>query len=425
MRTRSTAPSAKKAEPDQQQQQQSSTPKTLTPAERPSKTFILPSTASEDARFVTLPNPQTGALNRYFFCPKQGVYEFTVVASQQPRSILFTSKPGNAPDNEGNASPVKGSIAKTAELLIATPVDIIFFMIPLLAPSTPTQAKKLFQPLDDIIDSQDELPKHLHYILYNERFRKMLQARAEAVCDTVEAGDEKMFRFSETKFLMELIAKAERIVAQGLPASLEERFIRQTLVTPMMTVKRENPTTPASGDTEGEEKQGTQSTTPGASNSDSTTTSTTTPSGESGESTPATEPVPDEQPSTSNSITHLLRLSTALSLMKESYIPDPLCTRLDEILASPESPIDLKPLQDRLQHIAALRAEALAMRSLGDFSRKRGADDIDAAEVRAEKKQREEEDKKKQKAGQSRGVKDLQKVNTNGMKKMSDFFKKS
>lgn len=111
--------------------------------------------------------------------------------------------------------------------------------------------------------------------------------------------------------------------------------------------------------------------------------------------------------------------------MKESYIPDPLCTRLDEILASPESPIDFKPLQDRLQHIAALRAEALATRSLGDFSRKRGADDIDAAEVRAEKKQREEEDKKKQKAGQSRGVKDLQKVNTNGMKKMSDFFKKS
>lgn len=428
MQTRSTTPSVKKTEPDQQQQQQSSTPKTLTPAERPSKTFILPSTACEDARFVTLPNPQTGALNRYFFCPKRGVYEFTVVASQQPRSILFASKPGNARDREGNTSPEKGSIAKAAQLLIATPVDIIFFMIPLLAPSASTQAKKLFQPLDDIIDSQDELPKHLHYILYNETFRQMLQTRAEAVCDTVEAGDEKMFRFSETKFLKELIAKAERMVVKGLPVSLEERFIRQALVTPMMAVKRENSTMenniPASGDAEGVEKQEAQSTTRGASNSDSTTTSTTTLSGKSGESIPATEPIPDEQPSSPDNISHLLRLSTALSLMKESYIPDPLCTRLDEILASPESPIDFKPLQDRLQHIAALRAEALATRSLGDFSRKRGADDIDAAEVRAEKKQREEEDKKKQKAGQSRGVKDLQKVNTNGMKKMSDFFKK-
>ena len=109
--------------------------------------------------------------------------------------------------------------------------------------------------------------------------------------------------------------------------------------------------------------------------------------------------------------------------MKESYISAPLCARFDELLASPtESPVDFKPLQDRLQHIANLRAEALAARSLGDFSRKRGAEDVDAAEARAEKKRKEDEETKKKKAGQSRGVRDLQKVNTGGMKKMSDFF---
>ena len=112
--------------------------------------------------------------------------------------------------------------------------------------------------------------------------------------------------------------------------------------------------------------------------------------------------------------------------MKESYISTPLCARFDELLASPaESPVDFKPLQDRLQHIANLRAEALASRSLGDFSRKRGAEDEDAAEARAEKKRKEDEETKKKKAGQSRGVKDLQKVNTGGMKKMSDFFGKA
>jgi Ydr279p protein family (RNase H2 complex component). len=46
----------------------------------------------------------------------------------------------------------------------------------------------------------------------------------EAVCDTVEAGDEKMFRLSEDKLLKELISKAQRLAAQGLPTSLEERF---------------------------------------------------------------------------------------------------------------------------------------------------------------------------------------------------------
>lgn len=430
MRTRSTAPSSKTKKTESSQSQP--TPKTLTPAERPSKTFILPTSTSDDARFVSLPNPRTGALNRYFFCPEKGVYEFTVVAPspQQTRSILFTSKPNNAPNSEGDTVPVtsggKGNVAKVAELLVATPIDFVFFMVPLLCPSESTQAKKLFQPLDDIIDSQDELPKHFHYVLYNNTFREALNARVGAICDTVEAGDEKMFRFNETKFLKDLVSKAERMVAQGLPASLEERFIRQALVAPMMAVKRENPTgaTPSNNEDEGEsqpEKQESQPATPRATSSDSTTSGT----GETNESTPATEPtlIPDE-PTAPDSITHLLRISTALAFMKESYIPPFICTRLDEILASPESPLDFKPLQERLEHIAKLRAEALASRSLGDFSRKRGAEDEDAAEARAEKRRKEEEEKKKKTAMLSRGVKDLQKVNTSGMKKMSDFFGK-
>ena len=428
MRTRASASSSKKADPNHEQEQ----PKAPTPAERPSKTFILPSSASEDARFVTLPNPRTGTPSRYFFCPKQGVYEFTVIASQQPRSFLFTaSKTGNAPDDgqggSTSAGTSGGSIAKAAELLVATPIDIVFFMIPLLSPSASTQAKKLFQPLDDIIDSQDELPKHFRNILYNDTFREVIQARVEAVCDTVEAGDEKMFRFSETKCLKELIAKAERMVAQGLPASLEERFVRQALVTPMMAVKRENPTMENSSasngesQTENQETHSSATTTPGTFNSDSAT-----PSGESSDSTPATEATPDDTTSSQDNVVRLLQISTALSFMKESYISTPLCARFDELLASPtESPVDFKPLQDRLQHIANLRAEALAARSLGDFSRKRGAEDEDAAEAHAEKKRKEDEETKKKKAGQSRGVRDLQKVNTGGMKKMSDFFGKA
>jgi hypothetical protein len=46
------------------------------------------------------------------------------------------------------------------------------------------------------------------------------------------------------------------------------------------------------------------------------------------------------------------------------------------------------------------------------------------SETRAEKKRKKEEEEKRKKAGESRGVKNLKKVNVSGMKKMSDFFKK-
>jgi hypothetical protein len=416
MRTRSTAPSE---QPETEQKNL----KAPTTVQTPSKTFILPSAASDDARFITLPNPRTGEPNRYFFCPKLGVYEFTVVGStpQFPRSILFTPKQDTKNSNGGgDRSQVKGTISKVAELCVATPIDVMFFMIPLLAPATSTHTN-FFQPLDDIIDSQDDLPSHLRHILYNEDFRSVLQSRVEAVCDSVEAGDEKMFRFDEVKLLKELIAKAERLVVQGLPASLEERFVRQALVTPLMSVKREEtitggtPSPEDDGEGESLDKQETQSTT-------TASVSTT-----SGLSTPATELSAESslESATRDNMARLLRISTVLSFIKESYISPQLCARLDELLATPETPVDFKPLQDHLEHIAELRAQALATQSLGDFSRKRGADDDEAAESRAEKKRRKEEEEKKKKAGESRGVRDLKKVNTAGMKKMSDFFTKA
>ncbi|KAI9044431.1 uncharacterized protein KD926_001032 [Aspergillus affinis] len=419
MRTRSTAPADQTA-PESAPEQLHPPPPT---AERPSKTFILPSAATDNARLLRLPNPRTGELTRYFFCPKLGIHEFTAVAapSHVPRSILFSHNPENSttPSDKGHVAPTKGSISKAAQLLVVTPIDAMFFMIPILSSSS----KGLFQPLDDILDSQDELPGHMRHVLFDETFEPTLQARTEAVCDSVEAGDQKMFRFNEKKLLGELIAKAERMVAQGLPKSLEERFVRQALATPLMAVKRENTVAKEApsenkeneaGDDESEQ----QKETPSKSNSNSNSNAV------SDESTPVTESPPDE-PTIPEDVNHLLRISTALAFMKESYLSPTLCAKIDELLASSNTPIDFKPLTDHLKHIADLRAEALASRSLGDFSRKRTAEDDDAAEIRAEKKRRMEEEEKKKKAGESRGVKDLKKVNTTGMKKMSDFFTKA
>ncbi|KAJ5683840.1 uncharacterized protein N7477_000185 [Penicillium maclennaniae] len=405
--TRATAP---KAEP------QSEDRKTLVVAANPSKTFILPSPTSANARLLSLPNPQSGELSRYFFCPERGIYEFTVVASPPTaaRSVLFTPKLQQAiiaseDGRKKNVPLVTASIAKKAELLVATPIDALFFLTHLFSISMKS-GQSLFQPLDDIIDSNDDLPPHFRHILYDETFRGTLLARAEAICETMEAGDEKMFRFSEMKLLKELITKAERMATLGLPASLEERFVRQTLAAPLMAVKREDS---LAGQFSKDEE---------ASVNPSTVATTATPS----VSTPAGESTPalGKDISCTDIVSHLQRIVTALSFMKESYLPQSLCSRIDEILASPETPLDLKPLHDRLKQLVELRTEAFASRNLSDFSRKRGLDD-EEMEARADKKRKKEEEEKVKKAAESQAVRNLKKVNTTGMKKMSDFFGKA
>ncbi|KAJ5287578.1 hypothetical protein N7478_003264 [Penicillium angulare] len=413
-RTRASAP-AEQPKPEDK--------KTLTPAEKPTKTFILPSSPSADARLLSLPNPQSGELRHYFFCPQRGLYEFTVVGAPpyQARSILFTpsARESSSQTDEAPATP-PSSISKSADLLVATPIDSIFFLVPLLFASSKA-GQTLFQPLDDIIDSNDDLPPHFRNVLYDDKFRPTLLARAEAICDTVDAGDEKMIRFNESKLLKELIAKSERMTAQGLPVSLEERFIRQALAAPLMSVKREDASTSQKlNDNGGEANKPNES-----SDSPSTTETTTTPSVSTpaGESTPASQP-PGEEITSDATIARLLRISTALSYMKESYISNDLCSRIDKLLASPESPLDFKPLTDRLKELVELRAKAHASRNMSDFTLKRGLDD-EEVESRAEKKRKKDEEEKKAKASESRGIRDLKKVNTTGMKKMSDFFGKA
>ncbi|PWY87828.1 hypothetical protein BO94DRAFT_491605, partial [Aspergillus sclerotioniger CBS 115572] len=395
MRTRRSAAPSEQPQPQSDSEQAPRPPPTQT---TPSKTFVLPSSASADARFLTLPNPRTNEPTRYFFSPNLGVYEFTVIASppNAPRSTLLAPTPNNT-------SP-QAHISKKAELLVATPIDILFFLVPLLSATQKT--KGLFQPLDDIIDSQDELSAHFRHVLYDETFHETLHDRAAAICDFVEAGDEKMFRFNETKLLTELVNKADRMVSMGLPPSLEERFVRQALATPLMAVKRENV---AAGGENKENEAEAEAEQEKKSADESATTKEQVPKG----------------PSAPDGVADLLRISTALAFMKECYLSKQMSARMDEMLAAPESPKDFKPMKDHLEVAAKLRAEALASRSLGDFTRKRSAEDQEAAESRAEKKRRQEEEEKKKKAGESRGVRDLKKVNTVGMKKMSDFFGKA
>ncbi|KAI9864307.1 MAG: hypothetical protein M1813_003227 [Trichoglossum hirsutum] len=422
--------------------------------ENPPKFFILPKGASPEARIVTLPNPRTSTPARYYFCPERGVYEFTKIAAPKgrPRSWLLgpprtpptktaitagisseqsSSSTGSNPDapvetqsSEPESILSEGYTTRSADLFIATPLDPLFLIVPALAPAPGSENshKQLFLSDDDHFDALASTSRHYRIILQNPRLRTAFKSRMDVVCDTVDAGGDRMYRLSEEKLMRELLRKANEVVGNGLPASIEERFVGKALEVPVMCVKREESLAVAgtleqedetSLDVTGTQTPATESTV----NSQTSTTSTVTTVTEVSE---PSECAPREAPSAPASIVRLLRLRTALTYITATYIPAYLT------LSPPPSLIDFTPLTTYLTHLTSLREEALSSRSFGDFSRKRAFDgDGEEGESRAEKKQKEEEEERKKKAGESRAVRDLRKVNVKGMKKMSDFFKKA
>ena len=429
----------------------------VTMVTQPPKLLILPEGRSRQARICTLAHPRTSNPSRYLFDPEKGICEFTKVTAPKPtfRSWLIgragLARQTIAADNTEEASSRRithvanikaapdieqatdrptsdGYVLKNAELLIATPIDYLFLILPcfasLSAADSPSQ-KRLFLSADDLLEKLSEKSKHFNQILSHANMRQAMEGRMKVVCDTVDAGDEKMYRLSEEKLLSELVLKAENMIAKGLPSTIEERFIRKALEVPVLGLTREESNVSEANASQNDTPMSESTISETADSQISTTTSDSKASGTS----VATElTIPDEpvSPSDPTSLYHLLRLRTAISYMLSSYIPPTISATLQTLLSSPQSPIDFVPLDRRLADIAKLRAEALASRSLGDFSRKRSMyEEDDAAETRAEKKRREEEEGKRKKAGESRGIRDLKKVDTKGMKKMSDFFGKA
>jgi hypothetical protein len=422
----------------------------------PPKIFILPKDASPDARIVTLANPRTTLDTRYFCCPEKGLYEFTKIAEPRttPRSWLLapSASEGRDADREGqNAkasarkddgeyTPSGGYVTKSAEMFIATPIDPLFLVLLALAPSTSVQeAKRLFLASDEYFDKMASKSAHLRTLLRTRSTQKRIEARMIAVCDTVDAGDETMYRLNEIKLLQELLQKAKRMVDSGLPSSMEEKFVTKALEVPMLSLKREESTI-LEGAEQGEAPNTSSAATPATDSMDSqnsTSSTDTLATSASFASTAATSiSGADETAEQSNhapaaatvtapeGIPHLLRLRTALNFITTSYLPLHLQRTLSTLLQSHSaSTVDFSPLNQHLSHLADLRQQALASRSLGDYSRKRTLDEDE--ETRAEKKRKKDEEEKKRKAGESRGVRELKKVNVKGMKKMSDFFTKS
>ncbi|KAK6082887.1 hypothetical protein SCUP515_02121 [Seiridium cupressi] len=416
----------------------------------PPKIFILPTKSTSESRVVSLLNPRYNKPTRYLVCPETGIYEFTRIAAPKstPRSWLIVGGSAQASETEKKGESHEDGeefgayLTKGADLYIATPVDPLFLVVPALTGQSASKSeKKLFLTSDDHFDtiSKDSSP-HFSEILKWGKIRQLLESRMAAICDTVDAGDEPMYRLSEEKLIKELLEKAKRMSQHGLPASMEEKFVAKALEAPVLSVKRETTIKSATGEVEnGGPGSESGSSTPKieASESQSSVSSTGTNStGVSDASTAATSVAAEEETVAmaeafelkpaivaSAEVVSLQRLRVAFSFILSSYIAPSQASSIRATLSDKKDLANFTALDDYLAQVAKLRQEAVASRSMADYSRKRVLDDDELAE-RNEKKRKKEEDEKRQKAGQSRGVKNLGKVNVTGMKKMSDFFKK-
>ncbi|KAK1776746.1 ribonuclease H2, subunit B [Copromyces sp. CBS 386.78] len=397
---------------------------TLAPElDSPPNIFILPKSATPESRIVTLQNPRYAKPTRYLVCPSTGFYEFTKMAAPQnksPRSWLIDGTP---------LAPAQTT--KDSELYVATPIDPLFLVLPALAAKI-TDKKRMFLSSDDHLDAVSEQQdysdsgcrkeNHLVEVLKWPSTRQLLEARMAAVCDTVEAGDETMFRLNQSKLVEELLQKAKRMSSaeDGLPKSMEEKFVTKALEAPIvgirstvssMTRSSTTVTVESTGSQEGEDMTQVTKTTTTTSLSEATT-AVATPNNEV---LPSLTPTPE--------ILNLQRLRVSLNFLTSSYLPPSLSAHLKPSLSNPPS-VDFAPLESYLSQLTKLRQEAVASRSHGDFSRKRIAGDEEDAFERAEKRRKKEEEEKVKKAGVSRGVKELAKVNTRGMMKLTSFFQK-
>lgn len=407
------------------------------------KVLILPKDASAAARIVTLPNPATSTPSRYLLCPDLGFYEFTRVVAPKAdcRSWLLAPSQMNSGDvkavddavSESEAAH-EGYVLRSPEMMITTAIDPLFMIMPALTQvDQNTSGMQMFLSLSDYINRLEERSPHFRKMVRDDsasgsRLEGILESRMKAVCDELDTGDEKLYKLSDGKLLDVLLKKATAMVERGLPASLEERFVKQPLVVPMMSVKREESgmSFGSNGDFDDALNGTSQDVTTWTSTSQDTQSSSITTTSVLTAAT-STTPTPDEELSAPSAETQrLLRLRTALNFLLASYIAPPLRQTLNDLLAVSDATIDFKPLDKHLAHMEKLKQEAQTLRSLSEnISRKRGLEDDDEALEKAEAKKRKKEEEEFKKKNMSRGVQQLKKADTSGMKKLSSFFGKA
>ncbi|KAG6054036.1 hypothetical protein E4U17_004138 [Claviceps sp. LM77 group G4] len=403
----------------------------------PQHVFILPKAATSEARVVTLPHPRSGRTSRYLFCPESGIYEFTKFSAPKhaPTSWLIEPRPGSDENVlDGEKGPPQTEVISNGAMYVATRIDPLFLVLPALVDvkidKKSDEKKRLFLCSDDHFDKLPQQDSHFSDMLRCDAIRTLIESRMEAICDTVDAGDEKMFRLSEKKLLATIIEKAKQMGEGGLPPSMEEKFVTKALEAPVLLSR--NVAMPSQPQSKAEDAADAGNSTPGT----ETRTPLTTPATMSDSSlelhasiapTSFVEEadgvdIASAALQASPDVIVLQRLRVAFDFLCSRYIPSAAAELLrTQLTQVEESSVDFAPLEKYMASLTERRAEAVAASSVANYSSKRPRDE-EQDELRQEKKRKLEEEKKR-KANQSRGVRDLKKVNTSGMMRLSHFFK--
>lgn len=401
------------------------------PRSAPRTVLVLPRNRSPQSFISALPHPQSSVASQYLIDPEHGIFELTQVKAPNVSCHSWlvegdSHRPGShatdLPEAETGADRSGGVdshnlsyIISKPTVLVATAIDPLFFLISGLCNQDPESSspKGHFLSCADLLDKLCERSDEFVRVLEIVAIKSMFERRLKVACDSVAAGDERMYRPNPTKVLAELVRKARNVAESAVPPSMDEKFIRAALEVPYQNIQACSNTNMTHHDL--------KSTLSSASDSQE---SDIAPILSSTTSVATEMTVPDDSEGPSNEeLMKLLRIRTVLSYLTSNYIPTSISTSLENLLSSNETPLNFKLLNERLAYVTEARAEALASRSLGDYSRKRNAyEEDEAAELRAEKKRKKEEEERKKKL-ESRGLRDLKKVDTTGMKKMSDFFR--
>ncbi|KAL1589215.1 hypothetical protein WHR41_02048 [Cladosporium halotolerans] len=427
MKTRSRKPTKATPSKTEETEPKNSTRDLAPSVDKPPHVFILPKDASAEARILSLPSV-TSSLTRFFVCPQKGFYEFTKIAAPKKacRSWLLAprrlgeTQAQSEPADAGESEQDQGYLLGKPDLFVATPVDPLFILLPLLAEA---DSGSYLTFSDYLYTTEGEGLGQLQQLLRQSTFNSLeetMERRMQAVCDCLDMGDgeDKMYQLSVPKLAAELASKARKMVQKGLPETMEERFVKQALEMPVLSIKREDSSVSVAADDAAPEAES-------AATSQETSASVDSSAAVSTTSTALTTPT-ESQSDTVDNVAELLRIRTAMNFITISYIPATVRSRLQEALSSPTSPVNFEPLDKHLDQVASVKKQAQALRSLSDnISRKRSADDDEDALEKAEAKRKKKEEDEIRKKNTSRGVQQLAKANTSGMKKLSSFFTKA
>lgn len=376
--------------------------KQLQAADSAHRICVIPRETGAGSQIIYLPHPAMSDPAAFFFSPDSGrVFEVTKVTApkKSPRSWLIARDDTTESADTEDASIAKGYIIEDADMLVATPFDPLFLLTSLFHTGK-AQEKNSFRLADDYMDLLSEQSPTLARLARHDKFSWLLLKRLESVSDVQDIGDDKVYRLNQVKLAQILVQKACRMIDHVIwPSSMDEVLVKKELDIPVTQA-------------------------PSAESEDQILE-------DRADQESATATVKDVTVSSvAPAVVDRMRLRRALDYLMASYIPQNLRTDIEALLHSDElkstSPLlDLTILNDHLEKVKSAKAEAAALRSLSDnISRKRGMDDEEMADARAEKRRKKEEEDKKAKM-ESRAIKNLKKVDTSGMKKLSSFFTKA